>query len=149
MLRRSDRISNYKTMPYTKLKHLTDEFKNNMIKNGTKNNRIYILNLIYKTVYNEFYEIRYDIHKTTSKKEDFFIHLIKSFEKRERVLLDELAQPDNQGIKSSKALKRIILKTGSKIRNYIDTYNNEKKEALILLSSKIGIDIVKSIKSYL
>lgn len=150
MLRRSERISNNKKIiSYTKLTRLTDAFQNNIRKNGTKNNRIYILNLLYNTVYNEFYEIRYDIHKTTTKKEDFFIHLIKAFEKRGIVILDELTQPDNQVIKSSKALNRIILKTGCKIRKYIDKYNNEKKEAFILLSSKIGIDIVKNIKSYL
>ena len=63
--------------------------------------------------------------------------------------MDELTQPDNQHIKSSKAFKRIIVKTCDKIKNYMDTYNNEKKEAFILLSSKIGIDIVKYVKSYL
>ena len=150
MLRHSERISNnYKSMPYNKLKHLTDAYQNNMKKNGTKNNRIYILKLLYNTVYSEFYEIRYDIHNTTAKKEDFFIHFIKTLEKKGRVLLDELTQPDNQGITSSKALTQIILKTGNKIRKYIDTYNNEKKEAFILLSSFIGIDIVKNIQSYL
>ena len=60
-----------------------------------------------------------------------------------------MTEPDNQDIKSSEALKRIIVKTCNKISNYIDTYNIKKTEAFILLSSKIGIDIVKHITSYL
>jgi len=149
MLRRSERnLHHYQLTSFYKIKHLTDMFQNNMKKNGTKDHRIYILNLLYNTVYSEFYDLRCDIHKKTNKKEEFFIHLLKTKKKRETVLLYELSQPDNQ-CKSSKILERIIIKTSDKIRKYIDTYNNERKEAFILLSSKIGIDMVKNITSYL
>ena len=146
MLRRSERISNnYQSHSFYKIRDLTLSFK----KKTTKKERINILNKIYNIVHNEFYEIRHHVHKVTSKKEEPFILLIKSIKERGEVVLDELTQPDNQHVKSSKAFKRIIVKTCDKIKNYMDTYNNEKKEAFILLSSKIGIDIVKYVKSYL
>ena len=146
MLRRSERISDkYQSQSFYKIKDLTCMFQ----KKTTKKYRINILNKIYNIVHNEFYEIRHHVHKVTSKKEYPFILLIKAIKERGELLLDELTQPDNQGVKSSKALKQNIIKTIKKIRKYIDNYNNEKKEAFILLSSKIGIDIVKYVKSYL
>ena len=116
MLRRSERISkNQPITPYTKLRNLTDKFKTNITKNGSKNSRVYILNELYKIVYNDFYEIRHDMHKTTDKKEDFFVNLIKSFEKRGKIILDELTEEENMGLKSSNKLKRNIIKTSKKI----------------------------------
>jgi hypothetical protein len=132
----------------SKYEILTDEFIKNKTK-ITKQKRINIINQIYNIVHNEFYEIRHHYHQRNSEKEEAFIHLLKSLQESGEVLLDELTEPDNQDIKSSKALKRIVVKTRNKINNYIDTYNNEKKEAFILLSSKIGIDIVKHVTSYL
>ena len=150
MLRRSERISkNQPITPYTKLRNLTDKFKTNITKNGSKNSRVYILNELYKIVYNDFYEIRHDMHKTTDKKEDFFVNLIKSFEKRGKIILDELTEEENMGLKSSNKLKRNIIKTSKKIRKYLDNVNSEKKNVFVLLSSKIGVDVITNINSYL
>jgi hypothetical protein len=147
MLRRSERILNERSSMGTieKLRHLIGVFEN-IKKNGPKNHRIFILNLLYNTVYNEFYEMRHDIHKSNVEKEENFINLIKTFESREKVLLNELQLEVNVNAKS---LKKIIIKTGNKIRKYIDNYNSEKKEAFILLSSRIGSDLVRHIRSYL
>jgi hypothetical protein len=150
MLRRSERIStnaNYQSS-YAKLVDVTDAFKK-IHKKITKQERVNILNQIYNILHNDFFEIRHHAHKVASKKEETFIRLLKSAKKMGEVILDELTEPDNQDIKSSKALKRIVVKTRNKINNYMDTYNNEKKQAFILLSSKIGIDIVKHVTSYL
>jgi hypothetical protein len=148
MLRRSERISNNSEPSWGKLRNLTDVFIKNKTE-ITKKERMNIINKIYNIVHNEFYEIRHYCHQRESKKEEAFIHLLKSFKESGEVLLDQLTEPDNEDIKSSKALKRIIVKTRNKINNYIDTYNNEKKETFILLSSKIGIDLVKHVKYYL
>ena len=148
MLRRSERITTKYQSSFAKLQNLTDVFIKNT-KKITKQERVNILNQIYNILHNDFFEIRHHAHKVASKKEETFIRLLKSTKERGEVVLDQLTEPDNQDIKSSKALKRIVVKTRNKINNYIDTYNNEKKEAFILLSSKIGIDIVKHVTSYL
>jgi uncharacterized protein YjcR len=154
MLRRSERISNnsLSISSIDKLKHFTALFQSDNQKNRTKKQRIRNINLMYNLIYNEFYDIRYDIHKLSPKKEEFFIKLIKTIKNRENVLLDELEQPDIKYIKYIKlenSLKRNIIKTGNKIKKYIEIYNAEQKEAFIRLSSKIGIDLVKNIKSFL
>jgi hypothetical protein len=151
MLRRSERIEKkgISISSFDKFKDLTHLYNNDIQNSSTNIQRIHNLNLIYNIIYNEFYDIRYDINKISTKKEDFFIHLIKVIKNKERVLLDELEQPDIKDIKTAKTLKRNIIKTSKKIRKYIETYHAEKKEAFIRLSSKIGIDLVKNIKSFL
>jgi hypothetical protein len=149
MLRRSERILKKPQRAFDKLVHLTNSFQDKFDKNRTKNDRIYILSELYKTVYSDFYELRHDIHKSNVGKEEYFIKILNSLEKSGRVLLNELLEPDIQGRKSSNALKRNIIKTSKKIRKYIETCNTEQKEAFIRLSSKIGLDLVKNIKSYL
>jgi hypothetical protein len=151
MLRRSERISNnsLSISSIDKLKHFTALFQSDNQKNRTKKQRVRNINLMYNLIYNEFYDIRYDIHKLSPKKEEFFIKLIKTIKNRENVLLDELEQPDIKDIKLEKSLKRNIIKTGNKIKKYIEIYNAEQKEAFIRLSCKIGIDLVKNIKSFL
>jgi len=151
MLRRSERISNnsLSISSIDKLKHFTALFQSDNQKNRTKKQRIRNINLMYNLIYNEFYDIRYDIHKLSPKKEEFFIKLIKTIKNRENVLLDDLEEPDIKYIKLEKSLKRNIIKTGNKIKKYIEIYNAEQKEAFIRLSSKIGIDLVKNIKSFL
>lgn len=151
MLRRSERIEKkgISISSFDKFKDLTHHYNNDIQNSSTKKQRIHNLNLIYNIIYNEFYDIRYDINKISTKKEDSFIHLIKVIKNRERVLLDELEQPDIKDIKIAKTLKRNIIKTSKKITKYIDTYNAEKREVFIRLSSKIGIDLVKNIKSFL
>lgn len=151
MLRRSERISNnsLSISSIDKLKHFTTLFQSDNQINRTNKQRVRNINLMYNLIYNEFYDIRYDIHKLSPKKEEFFIKLIKTIKNRENVLLDELEQPDIKDIKLEKSLKRNIIKTGNKIKKYIEIYNAEQKEAFIRLSSKIGIDLVKNIKSFL
>ena len=158
MLRRSERISNnsLSISSIDKLKHFTALFQSDNQKNRTKKQRVRNINLMYNLIYNEFYDIRYDIHKLSPKKEEFFIKLIKTIKNRENVLLDELEQPEDEleqpdikYIKLENSLKRNIIKTGNKIKKYIEIYNAEQKEAFIRLSCKIGIDLVKNIKSFL
>ena len=151
MLRRSERISNNSVSKsaFDKLKHFTSMFQSDNQINRTKKQRVRNINLMYNLIYNEFYDIRYDIHKLSPKKEEFFIKLIKTIKNRENVFLDELEETGIKDTKSAKSLKRNIIKTGNKIKKYIEIYNSEQKEAFIRLSSKIGIDLVKNIKLFL
>jgi hypothetical protein len=151
MLRRSERITNnsLSISAFDKFKHFTALFQSDNQINRTNKQRVRNINLMYNLIYNEFYDIRYDIHKLSPKKEEFFIKLIKTIKNRENVFLDELEETDIKDTKSAKSLKRNIIKTGNKIKKYIDTYNSEQKEAFIRLSSKIGIDLVKNIKLFL
>jgi hypothetical protein len=151
MLRRSERISNNSVSisAFDKLKHFTGMFQSDNQINRTKKQRVCNINKMYNLIYNEFYDIRYDIHKLSPKKEEFFIKLIKTIKNKENVFLDELEEFDIKDTKSAKSLKRNIIKTGNKIKKYIEIYNAEQKESFIRLSSKIGIDLVKNIKLFL
>jgi len=145
MLRRSKRINNDYTCK--KIEYLTNELK--IFKNKTQQERIKFLNQYYIFSYLNFYGLRHYIHNTTNGKENSFIIHIKTLEKKGFIFLDEIRQLDFVDFKLVKALKQNIVKTCKKIRNYIDRYNNDKKETYILLSCRIGFDLMKHIKSYL
>ena len=145
MLRRSKRINDDYTCK--KIEYLTNELK--IFKNKTKQERIKILNQYYIFTYLNFYGLRHYIHNTTNGKENSFIIHIKALEEKGFIFLNEIREPDFGHFKLVKALKQNIVKTCKKIRKYIDSYNNDKKETYILLSCRIGFDLMKHIKSYL
>jgi hypothetical protein len=145
MLRRSKRINDDYTCK--EIEYLTNEVK--IFKTKTTQERIKILNQYYIFTYLNFYGLRHYMHNTTNGKENSFIIHIKTLEEKGFIFLDQIRELDNGHFKLVKALKQNIVKTCKKIRKYIDTYNNDKKEAYILLSCRIGFDLMKHIKSYL
>jgi hypothetical protein len=149
MLRRSERITN-KNIPnesYCKLRVMADTFIHNIQTNGSKKSRVYIINKLYSILYNEFYQIRDDIHNSHSKKEEFFISLIKIMAIRGNIILDELTKQDKTF--KTETLKKNIVLTLKKIEDYLGNHTKEKKETFLLLSSKIGVDLIPKINSYL
>ncbi len=109
------------------------------------NRKAYLLNKIYLLWFKRFDEIHDSLIKKSIGKQDCFMQMINTVEKRGIFILQEI----KEGNIERKTLKKNIIITLDKIENYKKLYNKDKNNLLCRLSCKIGSDLTKNINTYL
>jgi hypothetical protein len=105
-----------------------------------------ILNKLYLLINTKFYKIYDEFIQTHSKKEEMFLKLILVLERRGEIILEQI---EYTGIEGKRELKKNIVKTLKKIKNHKRIYQNEKNNALVRVSNKVGSDLTKYIEHFI
>jgi hypothetical protein len=105
-----------------------------------------ILNKLYLLINTKFYKIYDEFIQTHSKKEEMFLKLILVLERRGEIILEQI---EYTGIEGKRELKKNIVKTLKKIKNHKRIYQNEKNNALVRVSNKVGSDLTKYINLFI
>jgi hypothetical protein len=75
-----------------------------------------------------------------------FLKLILVLERRGEIILEQI---EYTGIEGKRELKKNIVKTLKKIKNHKRIYQNEKNNALVRVSNKVGSDLTKYINLFI
>jgi hypothetical protein len=154
MLLRTGKIITARETNYCKkLQYFID--KCNQINNNTHDSRYRIkkstniVNQVYSLIYDKFDEIHDEVINSTVKKEDTFLKLISTVEKRGYILLEELENRPSISMTLKKKTEETIKQAIEKIIKYKKIYKTEKNNSLCRLSNKIGSDTTIHVNSYL
>jgi hypothetical protein len=124
--------------------HNNNQDINQRVKKSTN-----IVNQVYSLIYDKFDEIHDEVINSTVKKEDTFLKLISTVEKRGYILLEQLENSPSISMTFKKKTKETIKQAIEKIIKYKKIYKTEKNNTLCRLSNKIGSDTTIHINSYL
>lgn len=110
-----------------------------------ENKKAVIVNKIYSLFFTKFNELHDECIQYYDTGEDAFIKLISSLQISSKKVLRDIEESD----KERKTLKKNIMRTLEKIKNYKKTLQTDKNNLLCRVSCKVGSELTRNISSYL